>query len=543
MDGGTKVLLQGDPRGALLSPCPGQEGPQRVPKPFASPPLPQHHSQACISAHRGALLLLSGAPLGNRGQRGGGCPPSWGTSPRAPQGLGRGGHGYTVLVPSSTPRCALGPGKEQSTTSPQVPAEGPSCSPPPAMCPFSGVPAPRRLCRPGGRCRGPACRSPGAASVPSGSPPTYGLSWPHGSVLGRVPDWGSQSCSPSGSIRPPPQHPSLRVPAAPGQSRREPPPASLGCPAQQVPPLRLNIDRCQPRGRAATARWGTRQGGRGGGRQAVTPRPWEPGRGVQGAPDSCTCWGSPTHWPPAPPSEPWDPHGAHRASTQWGGMGWGETSTGNWWDYWSPGDAGGDRRRSGRGFRGAAVGGRGAGTGPGSRRGRTGGAAPPARGGPSPPGSGRGGGGDKSRGCGGGAGGAGQDERGPGHLPHPPAVAPLPRRGGRAGRRAGGGGGPRPGAVSLPLSLPGGASEEAEDHVQPGAAVGAGAGLCRRPLPGHRHPGAPGRAHPAARGQDPGERRKDIPPPPPPPPPSLPPGAGTPPPASAGLPGPAATGV
>lgn len=301
MDGGTKVLLQGDPRGALLSPCPGQEGPQRVPKPFASPPLPQHHSQACISAHRGALLLLSGAPLGNRGQRGGGCPPSWGTSPRAPQGLGRGGHGYTVLVPSSTPRCALGPGKEQSTTSPQVPAEGPSCSPPPAMCPFSGVPAPRRLYRPGGRCRGPACRSPGAASVPSGSPPTYGLSWPHGSVLGRVPDWGSQSCSPSGSIRPPPQHPSLRVPAAPGQSRREPPPASLGCPAQQVPPLRLNIDRCQPRGRAATARWGTRQGGRGGGEAGCDTSAMGAGEGGAGSPGLLHLLGVPDPLAPGPP--------------------------------------------------------------------------------------------------------------------------------------------------------------------------------------------------------------------------------------------------
>lgn len=50
------------------------------------------------------------------------------------------------------------------------------------------------------------------------------------------------------------------------------------------------------------------------------------------------------------------------------------------------------------------------------------------------------------------------------------------------------------------------AQEEEADHLQPGPAESAGARLRRPALPGHRHPGTPGRAHAAARSQDPGER-------------------------------------
>ena len=220
--GAQRYCCKGTPRGALLCPCPGQEGPQRVPEPFASPPLPQHHSQACISAHHRARLLLSGAPLGNRGQWGGGCPPAGAPAHGHPKGWVEGP--MVALCPCHPPLPAVPWGLAGNRA--QLPPMSPQRDrpvPPPSL---SGVPAPRRLYRLGGRCRGPACHSPAVASIPSGSLRTYGLSWPHGSVLGRVPDWGSHSCSPSGSIHPP-------SPAPLAQGARSTRPVLAGATASQ----------------------------------------------------------------------------------------------------------------------------------------------------------------------------------------------------------------------------------------------------------------------------------------------------------------------
>lgn len=52
--------------------------------------------------------------------------------------------------------------------------------------------------------------------------------------------------------------------------------------------------------------------------------------------------------------------------------------------------------------------------------------------------------------------------------------------------------------------LDGGPEEEEEDHLQPSAAVGAGAGLRCDSLPGHHPEGEAGRAHTPAREQDTG---------------------------------------
>lgn len=119
--------------GSLPVPLP-QAGAKLVPTVSPSPlrpPVPQHHSQACLSAHHRAVLLLSGAPLGNRGQWGAGYPPAGGPAHRHPRHQGSGAHSRAVLTPSSCPRCAPGPGRGQSEMSPRVPAEGLSCSPQP----------------------------------------------------------------------------------------------------------------------------------------------------------------------------------------------------------------------------------------------------------------------------------------------------------------------------------------------------------------------------------------------------------------------------
>lgn len=194
--------------------CMGTMGSPTVPLPQAGaklvptvspspprPPLPQHHSQACLSAHHRAVPLLSGAPLWNRGQWGTGCPLAGGPAHRHPRDQGSGARSCAVLTPSSCPRCALGPGRGQSEMSPHVPAEGLSCSPQPF---WGASPPPAAQAAVLAAQPLPAPRQSGLR--PLTSPPTYSLSWLRGSVLDRAPGRGSQPRSPSGSISPPAPH-------------------------------------------------------------------------------------------------------------------------------------------------------------------------------------------------------------------------------------------------------------------------------------------------------------------------------------------------
>lgn len=308
---GDTCRCTGDPREPHCAPAPGwsDAGPHRVPKPSASSPLPQHHSQACLSAHCGALPLLSGAPLGNRGQWGGGCPPGWGTCPKAPQGLGQRGPpsrcAHAVLL---SPLC---PGTgDRVQRPPHVPTEGPPC--PPQT--FLGCQLPHQLHQPervsGSRCPGcpPSPLSPPSPRQLTVSPGPVGAFW------AVHPPGGPSSAPPPAPFVPP--HPPTAAPLArgsphspvcPGRSHRQPAP---GCPAQQVPPLRLNIDRWWPRGRAA--RHGGGQCGGGGRRGHLGPG--SPG-GVTGAPASA---GGPRPTD-IPPLEPWGPHRAPTAAAGGGG--------------------------------------------------------------------------------------------------------------------------------------------------------------------------------------------------------------------------------
>lgn len=274
--GDTEVSPPGDPGEPRCAPGPGEAGaasdPCHVPKPTASP-LPQHHPQARFLPHRGSLLLRSGAPWGNRGRRGGGCPHVRGT-PR------RGTRGHAVLVLSSCPHCAPAPGRGWGAASPTSPHRG-SPVPPPQR--FWGASPP--LSHPGGHvgCSGPGHRGTGWPQSPP-SPVDLRSPWA---------PW--ERCGPralSGLPAPlalrlhsPPLHPSLgAAAAAPAWPRWEPPPAGPGPPRTTGTTARLNIDPCQPRGTAVVTR-GWRGGEGAGGRRWVLHGDilsW--GRGTGGGP-------------------------------------------------------------------------------------------------------------------------------------------------------------------------------------------------------------------------------------------------------------------
>lgn len=259
------MSLHGDPGEPCCDLAPGRKVPAASLSPSVSPYLNTTLRRVSLPS-TGRSRSSPGLLWGTEGSRVVGAPRLGGSARGHPGGWGRGTLGHGVLAPSSHFLCALKHGRGQSSLSPPCRRRRTVLSPPPSLF---GVPHhPSRCLYQSAVTAQVLLLQNRMASVSSISPRTYGLSCPRGSVLGRGSGWGSPPRSPSGSMRPPARcargtRSARSVPAAATPSRPR-------LPTQPVPPLRLNIDRCQPCGRAAVSPRG--RAGEGG----------EPGRGHKG---------------------------------------------------------------------------------------------------------------------------------------------------------------------------------------------------------------------------------------------------------------------